>query len=233
MQHKENYNIEKVNRKSFNFSDYNPRKISKSAREKLKKSIKTHGLVQPIMINKRTGNIIGGHQRIDVLDEINGNQDYDLNVIAIDVDEKEEIELNILLNSQNLQGEYDPFKLKEISILFPDIDFKTDLLFDQSDMDIMSIQVPELQSTIFQENTSAVKQSREQVLEARKRIRENNKAQDFEAGGNHIDRRDNFITIVFNTNKEKYNFMKELGIDGNEKMLSAYKFIELYENKGK
>ena len=222
---------ENIDRNAVNFADYNPRKISKSAKEKLKKSLKKYGILQPFIVNKRTGNLVGGHQRLEILDEINGKLDYLIPATLIDVDEQEEIKINIVLNNQNAQGEFDPLKLQEININFPDIDFISDLMFDQADIDIMSIQVPELQSINWKENTDAVSRTREQVIEDRKKIRENNKLKDEEAGGNHIDKRDNFLTIVFNTNKEKYQFVQSLGIDGNEKMLSAIKFIELYRRE--
>ncbi len=230
MQHKEKYKIDTVNRNTISFADYNPRKLSKSAHDKLKRSIKKYGVLQPFVINGRTGNMVGGHQRLQILDEINGTLDYQINVAKIDVDEQEEIKINIVLNNQNAMGEFDPLKLSEINIMFPEIDFVNDLMFDQADIDIMSIQVPELGNITFEENNEAVKKSREQIIADRQTIRENNKIKDEEAIGNHIDRRDNFITIVFNTNKEKYEFMQSIGIDGNEKMLSFYKFKELYQN---
>lgn len=229
MSHKEAYQIESIDRNTIAFADYNPRKLSKANRDKLKRSIKKYGVLQPFIINTRTGNLVGGHQRLEILDEINGTLDYKITVAKIDVDEQEEVKINIVLNNQNAQGEFDPAKLAEINIMFPEIDFIGDLFFDQADMDIMSIQVPELQSITWKENTNAVKKTREEVIEDRKRIRENNREKDGgeQEGGNHIDRRDNFITIVFNTNKEKFEFMQKFGIDGNEKMLSYYKFQEL------
>jgi hypothetical protein len=229
MKIKEQYQTEKVKRSTFNFSDYNPRTITKDAREKLKKSIRKYGILQPFIVNSRTGNLVGGHQRLEILDEINGTMDYEITICKIDVDEREEVKINIVLNNQGAQGEFDPQKLQDISVMFPDIDFKADLLFDQADMDMMSIQVLELQSLTFQENTKAAQKTREQVIEDRKKIRENNKEKDQEALGNHIDRRDNFITLVFNSNKEKYDLMQKLGVDGNEKMISFYKFKESYD----
>src|SRR4051812_1397231 len=42
---------------------YNPRRISKEAMDGLTVSLKEFGLLQDIVMNKRTGHIVGGHQR--------------------------------------------------------------------------------------------------------------------------------------------------------------------------
>src|SRR4030067_1876113 len=101
----ENFSIERIKRSAIHPSDYNPRIISDTNFKKLKKRIKNDGMIMPIVVNKRTGNIVSGHQRIVILDDLNKNQDYDLQVSYIDVDEKKEIELNIFLNNKSAMGE--------------------------------------------------------------------------------------------------------------------------------
>ncbi len=85
-------------------ADYNPRKISKKAKEGLNSSINRFGLVQTIVWNKRTGNIVGGHQRVDVLKE-QGIETADVTVV--DLAEADEVALNIALNNPAIQGEWD------------------------------------------------------------------------------------------------------------------------------
>lgn len=82
--------------------------------KRLRDGIKMHGLVGGIIWNKRTGNIVGGHQRIQQLDELEGKKDYELDVDVIDVDESEEREINILLNNPTAQGEFDGDKLADV-----------------------------------------------------------------------------------------------------------------------
>ena len=82
-----------LNRSQIHFASYNPRKISEEGRRALKKSIKLYGIVGGIVVNKQTGNtIVGGHQKVSVLDELNKfpDNDYTLRVELIDVDEKKE-----------------------------------------------------------------------------------------------------------------------------------------------
>src|ERR1039457_1856925 len=83
---------------------YNPRTISDRAMGGLTNSMERFGVVQPIVWNKRTGNIVGGHQRYKVLVE-KGEKEVD--VVVVDVDEKEELALNITLNNPEIQGEFD------------------------------------------------------------------------------------------------------------------------------
>jgi len=53
-----------------NNTDYNPRKDLKpgdAEYDKLKRSIEQFGYVEPVIWNKTTGRIVGGHQRLKVL----------------------------------------------------------------------------------------------------------------------------------------------------------------------
>lgn len=84
----------------------NPRKITPGAKKRLKEGLDKHGLVQPIIWNKRTGFIVGGHQRFSILKE-DLEKDATLNVAVIDVDEKQEAELLVFLNNTSSQGHWD------------------------------------------------------------------------------------------------------------------------------
>ena len=79
----ETYQMIEINRADIQNAPYNPRKISKEAREKLKRGLEKHGLVAPLTWNRRTGNLVSGHQRITQIDRIEGVKDYTLQVAAI------------------------------------------------------------------------------------------------------------------------------------------------------
>lgn len=116
----ERFEMAELKRSEIRNAAYNPRKITKEAKEKLKKGLETHGLVSPLTWNRRTGNLVSGHQRIAQIDAIEGTKDYTLQVAVIDVDAKQEKEINILLNNQAAMGEFDIDKLVE---LVEDIDY--------------------------------------------------------------------------------------------------------------
>src|SRR6266566_5977521 len=83
--------------------DGNPRVISKSAKRALAASLKRFGLVQPIVVNKTTGQVVGGHQRIEALRE-QGVTDVDVVVGEWSADEQRA--LNVTLNNPAAHGEF-------------------------------------------------------------------------------------------------------------------------------
>jgi len=91
---------------------YNPRKISDAALAKLERSIDEFGLVEPIVVNKKTGyTVVGGHQRLRILEK-RGEKSVECVVLEI-TPEKERL-LNVALNNQNLAGEFDLPVLAEL-----------------------------------------------------------------------------------------------------------------------
>lgn len=87
----------------------NPRVISEEAKAGLGESIRSFGLVDPIVVNKTTGRVIGGHQRLRELAEA-GVEETD--VLEGEMPEKDEIALNIALNSKFIQGEFEKSAIK-------------------------------------------------------------------------------------------------------------------------
>lgn len=97
------FKTKRIKLSSMTRADYNPRSISTEAYKGLKKSIKEFGIVQPIVWNKRSGNIVGGHQRYDAMME----QGFDeTEVVVVDLDESKEKALNLTLNNQTIAGEF-------------------------------------------------------------------------------------------------------------------------------
>lgn len=115
---------EKINITDINPADYNPRKISSGDYEKLTQSIKTYGLVDPIIINLNDNTVIGGHQRYDVLMDMYMDNEIDKELSLLKLgdigwvftddqlnvkDENYEMALNLSLNK--ISGEWDDEKL--------------------------------------------------------------------------------------------------------------------------
>lgn len=91
-------------------ADYNPRHIGDEQRKALKESLKRFGLVEPLVWNKRTGTLVGGHQRISILEEEGVKETP---VVIVDLPLVEEKALNIALNSQEISGQFEFAKLDE------------------------------------------------------------------------------------------------------------------------
>jgi hypothetical protein len=110
----ERYEMAKMTRSDLKKAEYNPRNITEQARKRLAKGMEKLGLLQPIIWNKRSGNIVGGHQRLSVMDDYYGSDKYELQVAVVDLDDKQEKEANILLNNFEAQGDFDIDKLNNM-----------------------------------------------------------------------------------------------------------------------
>lgn len=79
-------------------AEYNPRKDltpEDGQYRKIRRSLQEFGLVEPLIWNRRTGRLVSGHQRLKVLLELGETQSE---VVVIDISQKEEKKLNVLLN---------------------------------------------------------------------------------------------------------------------------------------
>lgn len=125
---KSDYPIKLVKKKlsELRHASYNPRSMGPLAFDGLNKSIETFGYVDPIIINKRTGNIVGGHRRFDVLINQAKGKNPTVDVVEIDIDETREKALNVTLNNHHIQGQFNTEKLQivleEIKIDLPEFE---------------------------------------------------------------------------------------------------------------
>ena len=90
--------IRKVPVKDLKPAKYNPRKDLHPGDpefEKLKRSVEEFGYVEPILWNQRTGVVVGGHQRLKVLQHLGYTE---VDCVILDLDEQKEKALNVTLN---------------------------------------------------------------------------------------------------------------------------------------
>ena len=81
---------------------YNPRRIEPDQLAALRSSLRTFGAVEPVVVNRRSGRIVGGHQRVKAA-EAEGIAA--LPVVWVDLDDVGEKQLNLALN--RISGEWD------------------------------------------------------------------------------------------------------------------------------
>lgn len=204
------YDTETISRDMIKNAPYNPRIMDEGAKKRLRKNIAKHGLVAALTWNKRTGNLVGGHQRLEQLDALEKSKNYDLTVCVVDVDEREEAALNVQLNNPSMQGEWDLDKLANMTEEF-DLDLSDDLGFTESDIDFM-FEGDDRFSQLFETKEGEnMRGDLEAVKEARKKSVENLKER------NNINW---YTVIVFENQQERENFMKEISIPVHEQYIT-------------
>ena len=126
--------IEKKNTADLLPADYNPRKDLKpgdAEYEKLKRSIEQFGYVEPVIWNKTTGRVVGGHQRLKVLMDMGMTE---VDCVVVEMDEDKEKALNIALNK--ISGDWDKDKLALLIADLQGADFDVSLTgFEPAELD--------------------------------------------------------------------------------------------------
>lgn len=82
---------------------YNPRTIDEAAMAGLRKSLDRFGVVQEVVVNRRTGHIVGGHQRVAAL-KLAGHKSTP--VAWVDLSDTDERALNLTLNNPGITGSF-------------------------------------------------------------------------------------------------------------------------------
>jgi hypothetical protein len=184
---------------------YNPRKIGDKEQKALRESLKTHGLVETLVWNKKTGNLVGGHQRLAQLDVLEKSDNYELTVAVVNLPEKQERELNIALNNPSMQGEYDIDLLKA---LLPEIDI-ANTGFSEYDLSILGVE-SDLDEMEEPDNTKKTKSSIEDIKEAKKRSLEKN-----------IGTGENYIVVTFSSVEAKESFLDRMGHEADDRYMKG------------
>ena len=138
---------------------YNPRQSTEKQEKKLQESLNKFGVVEPIIFNKQTGYIVGGHFRVRELKKLGYKE---VECVIVDLSEEDEKELNIRLNAntgewdwEELANEWDAEKLEEWGLDVPD--FGTDEVLETNEInenDLFDINLPFYTPSEKKPNTS-------------------------------------------------------------------------------
>lgn len=125
--------LQRLSVDKLNPADYNPRKELKPGDpefEKLTRSLSEFGYVEPVIWNKTTGNVVGGHQRLTALKHL-GHTEVDC--VVVELDETREKALNVALNK--ISGDWDEAKLALVIADLDIADFDAELTgFDEKEI---------------------------------------------------------------------------------------------------
>jgi ParB-like chromosome segregation protein Spo0J len=133
-------NIRAIPIEQLQAAPYNPRvglQPGDAAYARLERSLSEFDLVQPPVWNARTGHIVGGHQRVEILRRRGVR---DVACVVVDLPLEREQALNVALNNPRVGGDWDPAKLidllEELHAL-PDFDITLTGFDDQSLRDLV------------------------------------------------------------------------------------------------
>ena len=197
------FEIATIQRGQITEAPYNPRIMDGANRKLLDKSMKANGLVEPLVWNKRSGVLVGGHQRLAVLDALEKGTDYSLTVSVVDVDEREERNLNMALNNRNLQGDWDNDALAKLLTDLQQADYDaigvTDADLDFILNDISTLGALTRDGTERTEAKGTLDGIKQQRGEMNKRLAEEQRA-------------DFFAVVVFEDADERAEFYRRFGL---------------------
>jgi ParB-like chromosome segregation protein Spo0J len=167
----------------------------------LRSNLERVGLLEPIIWNRRTGNVVGGHQRLAALDALEGSQDYLVPVAVVDLDEREEKAQNVFLNNGEAQGEWD-------------MDLLGDLLRDIGQPDLAGFDYGDLYQLFGTDPVAAPADDRAAELfaaaqEARERFRAADRV------GNDREAEHFYLVVVFPGDADRVTFTESLGLPDN------------------
>ena len=189
MQKSHQMTLEVIPLTDINPAPYNPRlnlKPGDPDYEKLKKSILEFNMVEPLVYNKKSGNLVGGHQRLKILQELGYTE---VEVSVVNLSDAKEKALNLALNK--IQGDWDYPLLK---------DLLQDLDTGEFDIEITGFDMDELQELVLQLHDPFCDASLPSDLPTPELSGEDARSQRF--------------ILVYKDDKEKQLWMDKLGIDG-------------------
>jgi hypothetical protein len=195
----------------------NPRQIAPEARRKLKKNIKAGGLLDTIIWNRATGYVVGGHQRLSILDELEKYEaetksgDYQIDVLAVNLAEADELAMLAFLNNPASQGDFDTDLLAALNLDFG-VDF-ADMGFSKMDVDYLFDGEARF-SDLFIDDGEA-KKTKGKLDEIKAHRKESTEKMKEGASA------DFYFVVVARDQAEKDEVLKRIGVPNYEQFVSA------------
>ena len=234
-----------IHRSQIKNAPYNPRQIKDKARAGLKKNLKKRGLMTTLVWNKRTGNLVSGHQRLNLIDSLEGTQDYYITVAVVDIDLKTEKEQNIFFNSTTVQGYFDfdalyevledidPFEagLDENDLRIIGFDFEaTKFTTDEAKQSVKAIQrFYDPEESDDDSTADDIEADRADDYEARKEAVKRQKEKQRQLNESRVDEGETYITLSFDTYKAKAAFLRRFGMAPDEIYIKGEKIASRIE----
>jgi DNA modification methylase len=138
-------------------AEYHPRidlKAGDKEYDKLMQSIEEFGYVEPIVWNEQTGNIVGGHQRLKVLQHLGY---YEVDTVVVNMDEVREKALNVALNK--ISGKWDMPKLADVMRNLEEMGFNHEITgFDKKELKSLYSDVQKMRGEVVDDGFDTEKE---------------------------------------------------------------------------
>ena len=206
--------------------DINPRIINEENLKRLKKSIKKNGLVGTLIWNRKTGHIVGGHQRLAALDSLMRTKNYSLDVTAVEMELKDEVALNVQLNNQDSQGEFDFVALQDLAVDFG-LDVMEDFGFSKEIAELNFAElIDEIAPEMEKEERIASDESIQAMRDRKKKVRESVKNEKEEKGDKYGEAK-GFVNVVFDSQSAMNQWFIDRGCEEPPTSMHIYDFEKL------
>jgi hypothetical protein len=209
--------VERIHRRQIKNAPYNPRQIDDHARKKLKENLKAVGLLDPLVWNKSTSNLVSGHQRLSIIDALEGTDDYTMDVAVVELTGKVEKEQNVFFNNPSAQGTYDVDGLGKM-LTEDKVDYKK-AGFDDMDLQLIFEDTDYVVSMFDTDDApKSVKDDLEQLKEIQrmKRERKEHRERDQEANDPEF-----YAVVVFPDRAAQGQFMERVGMNRNDRYVDG------------
>lgn len=211
------FKVERLHRRKVKNAPYNPRQIDDYARKKLRKNLEAMGLLDPLVWNEVTGNLVSGHQRIQLVDAITGTDDYVMDFSVVHLTPEEEKTQNVFFNNPDTQGTYDVDRLLKM-IANEEIDYR-EAGFDDMTVQVMAEDTEYEISMIDGDDAPAsVKDDLEQLAEIQRMKRERKEHRERDQKENDPEF---YAVVVFPDRAAQSQFMERVGMNKNDRYVDG------------
>lgn len=192
--------------------------------------------MRPLVWNEATGHLVEGHQRIYLLDELEGSSDYSLDVSVVTLSDKVEREQNVFLNATTFTGEFDLPALK--AMIDGGLDYSAAGL-DLYDLNVLGVDAVILkQQDAIQSQASAqdnepdyYEEEVERTPEEKKQAIKEEKARIAERIEGRFDEGEAYVTISFDSYKDKSGWMLKYGFGPSDLFVKGEVLQQIIEQK--
>lgn len=179
-------------------AEYNPRELTKEQHKQISDSIKRFGIVDPVIVNThkdRKNIIVGGHQRTKVAKELGFTE---MPCVEVKLDSEKERELNIRLNKNTGQWDWD-----NLANYF-DLSDLVDWGFNEKDMSFFDLNelsddftLPDGEKEPFQQMTFTLADSQaEFIREQLSKVKKDYDLDEVDTFGNENDNGNSLFLII-------------------------------------